>query len=801
MNEFVVRRRGQSGQVMWVIGVVAFSILGLYGARTATAHDGHSTDVAAGDRPADVGSSQDAPPEGLTHSDWSSIRQEYERQRHAAVSVEGGFRARNSEQQWLTDFDGRGFSVEPTSAGVEQAIAGVEPAARVEPNGGDWRWGLELTSFGFPGHERAVGGQAAMSAQGDRVTYDWGGGLREWFVNDRRGLEHGFTLDVRPPGAGDPRMGVGQWLELRLAVRGGLRPQGQPDGRGASFVENQGRTVVCYNGLKVWDADQRDLPARLEADGAGLRLAIDERDARYPLTIDPLAQQAYFKASNTEAGDQFGYSVAVSADTVVVGAPNEDSNATGVNGDQTNNSAGTSGAAYVFVRIGGVWSQQAYLKASNTDAGDIFGFSVAVSGDTVVVGALGEDSSATGVNGDQANNSASLSGAAYVFVRDGFGVWSQQAYLKASNTGFDDWFGFWVAVWGDTAVVGAYLEDSSAPGVNGDQTNNSAADSGAAYVFVRSGTTWSQQAYLKASNTDSGDAFGYSVAVSGDTVVVGAFAESSNATGVNGNQADNSAFLSGAAYVFVRDGFGVWSQQAYLKASNTGSFDRFGYSVAVSGDTVVVGAHGEDSNATGVDSNQADNSASFAGAAYVFVRDGGGVWSQQTYLKASNTGTSDQFGFSVAVSGDTVVVGANLEASSATGVNGDQTDNSADDSGAAYVFVRDGGGVWSQQAYLKASNTGGSDLFGHSVAVSGDTVVVGAPTEDSNATGVNGNQTNNSAASSGAAYVLTGLGPEPPDVPALSPWAVVVLALLIVAAGVIALRRRMGLSTRIEFLA
>jgi len=231
-------------------------------------------------------------PKGLTHSDWSSIRQEYERQRHAAVSVEGGFRARNPGQQWLTHFDGRGFIVEPASAGVE-------PAARVEPNGADWHWGLELTSFGFPGHERAIGGQAAMSAQGDRVTYDWGGGLREWFVNDRRGLEHGFTLDVRPPGAdddqmgaGDPQGGVGDRLELRLAVRGGLRPQGQADGRGASFVENQGRTVVHYNGLKVWDADQRELPARLEADGAGLRLAIDERDARYPLTIDPVARFA-----------------------------------------------------------------------------------------------------------------------------------------------------------------------------------------------------------------------------------------------------------------------------------------------------------------------------------------------------------------------------------------------------------------------------------------------------------------------------------------------------------------------------
>ena len=129
-----------------------------------------------------------------------------------------------------------------------------------------------------------------------------------------------------------------------------------------------------------------------------------------------------------------------------------------------------------------------------------------------------------------------------------------------------------MAVSGDTVVVGALWEDSSATGVNGNQSDNSAADAGAAYVFVRSGTTWSQQAYLKASNTGAGDYFGCSVAVSGDTVVVGAYGEDSSATGVNGNQSDNSATDAGAAYVFVRSGT-TWSQQAYLKASNTGADD------------------------------------------------------------------------------------------------------------------------------------------------------------------------------------------------------------------------------------
>ncbi len=137
----------------------------------------------------DAEKSEDAIPEGLTDSDWKSIRQEYERHRHAAVAVDGGFRARNPGQQWLTHFDGRGFAVEPEAAG--------------------WRWGLELQSYGFPGHQRAVSGQAKMTAQNDRVTYDWNAGLREWFVNDRGGLEHGFTLVSRPPGAGDPQLRAG----------------------------------------------------------------------------------------------------------------------------------------------------------------------------------------------------------------------------------------------------------------------------------------------------------------------------------------------------------------------------------------------------------------------------------------------------------------------------------------------------------------------------------------------------------------------------------------------------------------
>ena len=395
----------------------------------------------------------------------------------------------------------------------------------------------------------------------------------------------------------------------------------------------------------------------------------------------------------------------------------------------------------------GFGPQQAYLKSSNSDQGDRFGSSVAVSGDTIVVGALFEDSSATGVNGNEADNSMDAAGAAYVFVRNA-GVWTQQAYLKASSTttalGGGDHFGEFVAISADTVVVGAQLEDS----LTGVPSDNSGINPGAVYVFTRSGTTWSQQAYLKASNLSNQDRFGCSVAISGDTVAIGA------------EDQDTTASASGAVYVFTRSDT-TWTEQAFLKASNPGFNDGLGWSVDVSGDTLVAGAHQESSNATGVNGDETNDLASQSGAAYVFTRSGS-VWGQQAYLKASNTDSSDKFGESVAIDGDTIIVGAYQEDSAATGVNGDDTDNSASLAGAAYVFTRSGT-TWSQRDYLKASNTDVNDRFGFSVAVSGDTQVVGSFWEASSATGINGNDADNSASLAGAAYIFAASADGPAD--------------------------------------
>jgi len=667
-------------------------------------------------------------PSGLGNNEWAGIQAQIAAGKYRAYAQEdGGFASANPAHGWNIHYAADGTTT------LQPRDAAAAP----------YQVGLRLSAVGFT-KLHALHQPRQVSANGNTVTYQWTNNLREWWVNSETGLEQWFELGQRPAGAT-----AGQPLTLELTLASNLTASQTGNALGFSHPDG---TTISYDKLKAWDATGRELPAQMQLAADRLSLLIDDQDASYPLTIDPtFQQQAYLKASNTGASDSFGISVALAGDTLVVGAFQEDSNATGVNGNQADNTASDSGAAYVFTRSGTTWSQQAYLKASNTGISDLFGISVALAGDTLVVGAYREDSNATGVNGNQADNTAGDSGAAYVFTRNGTN-WSQQAYLKASNTGASDAFGSSVTLAGDTLVVAAHVEDSNATGVNGNQADNSALSSGAAYVFTRSGTNWSQQAYLKASNTGASDIFGSSVTLAGDTLVVGAYFEASNATGINGNQADNSALNSGAAYVFTRSGTN-WSQQAYLKASNTGASDWFGISVALAGDTLVVGADLEDSNATGVNGNQADNSALSSGAAYVFTRSGTN-WSQQAFLKASNTGTSDQFGRSVALAGDTLVVAAHVEDSNATGVNGNQADNSALSSGAAYVFTRSGTN-WSQQAYLKASNTGGiSDWFGISVALAGDTLVVGASGEDSNATGVNGNQADNSASDSGAAYVF-----------------------------------------------
>ncbi len=512
--------------------------------------------------------------------------------------------------------------------------------------------------------------------------------------------------------------------------------------------------------------------------------------ARAPTTASsataPVRQLAYLKSSNPEAGDHFGcggvldghagYGTAISGDgnTIAIGAPHESSASKGINGDQKDNSASDAGAVYVFTRSGANWSQQAYIKASNTDATDHFGHAVALSadGNTMAVSAFWESSNAKGVNGNQADNSIPQAGAVYVFTRRG-ATWTQQAYVKASNTGEagtadsfgdGDQFGFSLALSDDGSVlaVGALTEDSASPGINGNEASNTAASAGAVYVFGRTGDVWAQQAYVKPMNPDAGDMFGYTVSLSADgaTLAIGSYDEGGSPRTINGTP-DNMRRGAGAVYVFGRTG-AVWSQQAYIHSSNNEAGDSFGVHVVLSddGNTLLAGSLDEDCLATGVNPTMAcdnDRAADVStGAAYVFVRNAG-TWSQQAYFKSSNTMPNDWFGSRLALSGDgnTAAIGAALEGSAAQGINGRQNDSSAPDSGAVYFFTRSGTS-WSQQAYVKGSNTQAFDEFGSAVALSRDgrTMVVTAKAEDSAARGANGNQADNSAEDAGAAYVF-----------------------------------------------
>ena len=437
----------------------------------------------------------------------------------------------------------------------------------------------------------------------------------------------------------------------------------------------------------------------------------------------------YFKSSNKAFGGNFGGSVSISDDgnSFAAGSPDE-----------------RGGSVSVFVRDSGSaeWTQQAHLKGSSKH-GDKFGFSVSLSGDgnTLAVGVILEDGISTGVHSDAQQTTDNVNfnaGAVYVFTRNSSATWSQQAYIKASNAGEADQFGYAVSLSddGNSLAVGAVLEDSDSTGVNGMENNSSATNSGAVYVFTRSESTWKQQAYIKASNTDGSDFLGSALSLSGDgnSLAVGATGEDSDSTGVNGEENNSSANKSGAVYVFTRSG-DDWSQQAYIKASNSGVGDEFGWSISLSddGNTLAVGAIDEDGDSTGVNGEQTNNINTVdSGAAYVFTRSGS-TWSQQAYIKASNTGENDLFGTAVSLSGDgnSLVVGARLEDSNATGVGGAQGNvNQNFNAGAVYFFTRNG--VWSQQAYVKASNTGKDDEFGTSVSLSddGNSLVVGAPNQD-----------------------------------------------------------------------
>jgi hypothetical protein len=393
-------------------------------------------------------------------------------------------------------------------------------------------------------------------------------------------------------------------------------------------------------------------------------------------------QQAKIVASDAAAEDRFGQSVSISEDgnTAIVGAYYAD--------PSTLNNAG---AAYIYTRSGTTWSQQAKLVASNASAGDRFGISVDISGDgnTIVAGATYEDTN--GVN----------AGAAYIYTRSGT-TWSQQAMLKTSDAQAYDQFGNAVSISddGNTAIIGAYLEDTS---------GNSA---GSAYIFTRSGTTWSQQAKIQPSDIQADDRFGNAVSISGDgnTAIIGANQEDIDDASTTSN--------NGAAYIYTRSGT-TWSQQAKIRSDDIQANDQFGNAVSISedGNTAIVGAPYEDTPSTNY------------GAAYIFTRSGT-TWSQQAKIQTSdsNSTINGNFGKAVSISnnGNVVVVGHEAYEQPTT-----------IDEGAVHIFTRSGT-TWTEQITLQASDRQDNDMLSANgaAAVSGDgeTVIAGAAFEDTGGT-------------------------------------------------------------------
>ena len=347
--------------------------------------------------------------------------------------------------------------------------------------------------------------------------------------------------------------------------------------------------------------------------------------------------------------DFFGYSASLDGDTAIVGAVDDDDK--GIN----------SGAAYIFIRTNNNWIQEAKLLASDGAAEDLFGSSVSLSSDTALIGAVNDDD-----NGDQ-------SGSVYVFVRMGSN-WTQQAKLLVLDSAAEDQFGYSLSLDGDTALIGAANDDD-----NGVQ-------SGSAYVFTRTGSNWTQEAKLLASDGTINDFFGSSVCVSSSDILIGAHGDDDN-----GNQ-------SGSAYVFTRTGSN-WTQQAKLLAPGGAAGDYFGWSVSLSGNSAFIGADGDD--------DQGESS----GSAYVFTRTGSS-WTHQAKLLAPNGTAYDSFGWCISLSGDTALIGAPFD------------DDNGDQSGSAYVFTRTGSN-WTQQAKLLPSDGTVADRFGWRLSLSNDTALFG----------------------------------------------------------------------------
>ncbi|MFN8004776.1 MAG: putative Ig domain-containing protein, partial [Acidobacteriota bacterium] len=538
------------------------------------------------------------------------------------------------EAAWHAPNPAAGYDAYVTESGVSIALASQSIAS------------LSLHSVGY-GNALQTVTSGTISGDKQTITIERDG-IREWFLNGAEGLEHGFTLSQAPRVRQADAL-----LRLALQVSENWRAVASANGGQVTLHDRAGTEVIEYGKLTAYDAVGRKLAAQLTVADAQVIIEVDDRAAQYPLTIDPLfTLQKQLLANDSAADDLLGHAVALDGDTALIGAPYDDV----MEQDQ--------GSAYVFVRNGETWTQQARLVANDGANLDLFGWAVALDGDTALIGAYNGPGTAST---DQ--------GAAYVFVRNGT-VWTQQKRLNASDGVMAGLYATALAISGDTALVGAP-----------DFRTNANFAPGTVYVYVRNGTDWTQQTKLFASDIGNNDRFGSAIALQGNTALIGA---PSNAVTV---------LNQGAAYIFVRNG-SSWTQQMPILTAGTDAHvdDAFGNAVALNGGKALIGTPGYGNDDSG--------------KVYLFQHGASG-WALTDSLRPPNPTPSEVFGMSVAMNGSTTVIGASLRLF-APGI----------DHRSAYVYLY--AGEFFLLRHLGPDLGSAEDRFGYAVAVDGNTVLVGA---------------------------------------------------------------------------
>ncbi len=579
---------------------------------------------------------------------------------------------------------------------------------------------LQLDSVGYGADQRFVK-MARPTIEGNQISYHRGL-LTEWYRNGPFGLQQGFTLVERPaykfndkqknsipqplfplncPSilpcekrhfVNKPNMPL---LTLNLTLSHGWQATISADGQSAMLIGPNG-SRLRYGELFVYDAANEQIPAYLtileKNSHSILQIQVDDRTAGYPLTIDPFFQAAKLTASDGMMNDEFGMGVAISGDTVVIAAPEN----------------GGKGAVYVYEKPANGWittdSFTAKLTASDGITDDEFGSGVAIENDTIVIGAGANDE-----KGDDA-------GAVYVYEKPASGWITTSnftAKLTASDAGIEDRFGNNLAINNDTIFVGVSGDDDKGDG------------SGSVYVYQKPASGWSTSslftAKLIASDGAAGDGFGRAIAVSGNIIVIGAMGD------------DDKGGNAGAAYIYEKSAIG-WvttsSFAAKLTASDGGATQNFGNDVAIDGNVVVIGAQYD------------DDKGLFSGSAYVYQKPFFGWFTTDKFtakLTASDGATTDTFGHTVNISGETIVITALFE------------NDKGQNAGAVYTYKRPIGGWVTTEAFevkLTASDGAANDNFGEAVAMNNHTIVIGSPFDD------------DEGDKSGSAYIFTEPAPE-----------------------------------------